>query len=67
MLDKVGEALWFIMFFTPLFTIPMAWIRHKEIPKFYRIGLGFAMAFVISAIIFLISMALFLRNGIGPS
>jgi hypothetical protein len=64
-LDILGEILWYMMFLTPLITIPIAW---STIPlrKIYRVLLGLAMAFLLSFILYFISLEIIFRNGMGP-
>ena len=66
MLDKIGEILWFAMFFTPVLTIPVVWRLSRE-KKIYRILLGLGLAIVISIVFFIISWTILFRNGMGPS
>ena len=54
LLDKIGEVLWFAMFFMPLVTVPIVWRRSKQL-KIYRVLIGLAIAFVISFVFFVIS------------
>lgn len=35
-MDKIGEILWYIMFITPLITIPLFWKHSKQKKDFSR-------------------------------
>jgi ABC-type multidrug transport system permease subunit len=64
--DGIGQVLWFAMFFTPAITIPVLW-RNKSIGVVARITLAILLALCISFFLFLITMAIALRNGLGPT
>lgn len=66
LLDKIGEILWFAMFFTPVVTIPIVWRRSKQ-SKVHRVLIGLAIAFLISVVFFIISWTILLRDGLGPT
>jgi len=65
-LDIVGQILWFSIFLTPVITIPLA-CKYSKTGKLYRIILGLLMAFFLSIIFYSISMAILLRDGLGPT
>jgi len=65
-MDTLGEILWFSMFFTPFITIPLAWILFKE-RKFIKIIIGILLAVLLSAFLYLASMTIILRDGLGPT
>lgn len=64
MLDILGGILYCLVFITPLFTIPFTW--HIFENKIYNIILGLLFAGVLSALLFLFSVAIIFRNGMGP-
>jgi O-antigen/teichoic acid export membrane protein len=62
-IDIIGLVLWFSMFFTPLFTFPFI-ARDRSLNKRDRLFIGLLLALALSAILFFISRAILLRNGI---
>lgn len=64
-MDLLGEILWFTMFGTPILTIPLAW-RIMDTKKIYRIIVGLLLALILSFFLYLISLAIIFRNGMGP-
>ncbi|MBA4196194.1 MAG: hypothetical protein C0459_01440 [Chitinophaga sp.] len=65
-MDLLGEILWFAMFFTPIFTIPLVW-RKIDGSKIYRVLFGLFIALIISFFLYFISLAIIFRNGLGPT
>jgi hypothetical protein len=63
-LDTVGEILWWCMFITPVITIPPVWWISKR-DKTLRVLIGLCFALLLSLVLFIISMAIFSRNGMG--
>jgi hypothetical protein len=63
--DRLGSILWFSMFLTPLVTIPLAWKYSKQ-KRVVRILIGLFYAFIISFLLYFISLAILFRNGMGP-
>ncbi|HAP00476.1 MAG TPA: hypothetical protein DCQ93_01000 [Bacteroidetes bacterium] len=64
-IDRIGEAIWFMMFLTPLITIPLVW-RLSKARKIFRIIIGLVLAFALSLFFFFISLGICFRNGLGP-
>jgi hypothetical protein len=64
-LDTLALILWFLMFATPLFTIPVVWKLSNQ-PKVFRIVIGLLIAFVLSFILYHLSLAIIFRDGMGP-
>lgn len=62
--DIIGQVLWFAMFFTPLITIPVAWVLFK-VKKVYRVIIGLVLAVFISFLLYQISLSIIFRNGMG--
>mgnify|MGYP006899130579 CR=1 FL=1 len=65
LLDLIGEIFFYGIFGTPL----LGWllIRHKtHMPVWEKIVVILCIAFVLSAIFFLIAMTILIRNGLGP-
>jgi len=65
-MDFLGQVLWFAIFLTPLITIPIAWhlIKGKII---YRILLAVALTIITSFILYMLSLAILFRDGMGPT
>jgi len=65
LMDTLGQILWYVMFATPLATIPMTW-KFLKIKKVYRVIIGFVIALFLSFILYHISLAIIFRDGMGP-
>jgi hypothetical protein len=65
-LDVIGQALWFGIPLTPLFTIPLIW-KWKRASKILRVIVALVIAFLISAFFYTVSISILFRNGMGPS
>jgi membrane protein DedA with SNARE-associated domain len=65
-LDIIGGILWFAMFATPLFTIPLVWKFFKA-TKVFRVLVALVLAAFISLILYEISLSIIFRDGMGPS
>lgn len=65
-IDIIGEVCWFLMFATPLITIPLVW-KYSKHGKLHKIITGLLLAFVLSFIFFIISWGILLRDGLGPT
>ena len=63
-MDLLGKFLWFLMFVTPLITMPIAW-RRKEFKKGHRVLIGLFLVVLMSILLFILSMNILLRNGLG--
>ncbi len=65
-MDLLGQILWFAIFLTPLITIPIAWhlVKGKII---YRILLAIVLTIIASFILYILSLAILFRNGLGPT
>jgi hypothetical protein len=64
-MDLLGQILWFSMFATPIFTIPLAW-RLMDTKKIYRVIVGLFFALIFSFFLYHISLAIIFRDGMGP-
>jgi transposase len=64
--DTIGEVLWFAMFATSLFTVPLIW-KYLKIKKVYRIIIGLLLAAFLSFFLYFISLAIIFRDGMGPA
>jgi hypothetical protein len=64
-MDLLGQILWFVMFATPIFTIPLAW-RLRDTKKVYRVIIGLIFALILSFFLYHISLAIIFRDGMGP-
>lgn len=64
-MDLLGQILWFSMFGTPFFTIPLAW-RLMDTRKIFRVIVGLFIALVLSFFLYHISLAVIFRDGLGP-
>ena len=64
-MDLIGEVLWFLMFATPLLTVPLVlyYSRQKVV---IRILLGLLCAFLLSYSLYFLSLTILFRNGMGP-
>ena len=65
-IDQIGQALWFAIFITPLISFPIVW-RFSNSGKFQKTLMSLALAIVLAALFFTISMAILLRNGLELS
>lgn len=63
-MDTLGQILWFLMFATPLLTIPLVWKFSKQ-KKVVRILIGLALACVLSFVLYFVSLAIIFRDGMG--
>jgi uncharacterized membrane protein len=64
-MDTLGQILWFLMFATPLITIPIVWkISNKK--KVVRILIGLGLAIIMSFLLYHISLGIIFRDGMGP-
>src|SRR5688572_8528078 len=64
--DLLGKILWFLMFITPLITIPLVWWAFK-VQKTFRVIIGLALAGFISFFLYHISLSLIFRNGFSAT
>ena len=64
--DTIGQVLWFVMFATPLITIPLVWKIFK-VQKIFRVIIGLVFACFISFFLYHISLGLIFRNGFGAT
>jgi uncharacterized membrane protein YgaE (UPF0421/DUF939 family) len=63
-MDTLGQALWFLLFVTPLITIPLVW-RFSSAPKWLRVMLGLLIALLLSFLLYHLSLAILFRDGMG--
>ncbi len=66
MLDTVGQILWYSIFLTPILTIPVVW-KFSKAKKIYRLLIALLIAVLLSTLFYAISMAIVLRDGLGPT
>jgi glycopeptide antibiotics resistance protein len=65
-MDTLGQILWYLIPFTPLITFPFVWKRSKD--KWYvKFLLALFLALGLSVILYVASMGICLRDGLGPS
>lgn len=64
-MDLLGQLLWYAIFITPVLAIPLAW-RLMDTRKIYRLLAGLFFAAVLSTFLYLISLAIIFREGMGP-
>ncbi len=64
-MDIVGQILWFMMFVTPLITIPIVWKISKQ-NRIMKILIGLLIAFVLSFVLYHLSLSIIFRDGMGP-
>jgi hypothetical protein len=67
MVDTIGEILWYAIFITPLIIVPIVWKYYTTKSKLARFVVGMLVSLLLSAILFLISMSIFMRGGLGPT
>ena len=63
-MDLLGQLLWILMFVTPALTIPLVWKFSKQ-RKQVRLIVGIVLAALISLVLYYLSLAIILRDGIG--
>ena len=64
-MDLLGQLLWVLMFATPALTIPLVWKFSKQ-KKLVRLLIGIVFAGLLSGVLYLISMSIIFREGMGP-
>jgi len=64
-MDTLGQILWFLMFATPLITVPLVW-KFSGQNKVLRVVIGLVLALALSFLLFQISLSIIFRNGMGP-
>lgn len=65
-MDFLGQILWIAIFATLILTIPLAWkLMHTK--KIYRLIVGLIFALILSFILYLTSLDVIFRDGMGPS
>ncbi|SDQ07330.1 hypothetical protein SAMN05216294_0179 [Flagellimonas zhangzhouensis] len=64
--DTLGQIVWFAIPFTPLFTIPII-CKLSNSRKIYRILWGLGLELIMSLILYLLSISIVFRNGMGAS
>jgi len=62
--DMIGQIFLFLMFVAPLITFPWVW-RFYKVQLIYRIIIGLVLACLLSFLLYLISLAIIFRNGMG--
>ncbi len=63
--DILGAVCWFAVFAAPLFTMWWAW-RIKHLHWSIRIGIGLLIGVSLSYFLYMISLTLIFRDGMGP-
>jgi len=66
LLDLISGILWWSIFITPLITIPLSW-KFIKVNKFTRVVIGLIFAIILSGILFILSLEIIFRDGMGPS
>lgn len=61
----IAQGLFYSIPITPALTIPLVW-RFSNEKKYIRVTFGLVAAFFISLILYIISMSISFRNGLGP-
>ncbi len=64
-LDTIGQVLWYAIPFTPIITIPIAWRLIKR-KWYYKILIGLIFALILSTILYVVSLSICFRDGMGP-
>lgn len=64
-MDTIGLILWIFMFTTPIITMPIVW-RYSKKKKIIKIIISLALALILSAIIYGVSLIIIFRDGMGP-
>jgi hypothetical protein len=59
--DIVGQILWYVMFFTPLITIPIVWRLNSQ-NKIIKFLIGLILAFILSSLLYYISIHIAFKN-----
>ncbi|MCC1484994.1 hypothetical protein [Winogradskyella immobilis] len=65
-MDILGQILWFLAFLTPLVIFPIVWKISKQ-KKIYRLLIGLVLSIITSYRLYLISLAIIFRDGMGPT
>ncbi|MFC3361909.1 hypothetical protein ACFOG5_01795 [Pedobacter fastidiosus] len=66
LIDSIGNTFWYLMFLTPLLTVPLTF-RLSTGSKTYKIIIAIILAVILSTAFYFISMSIILRDGLGPS
>ncbi|HVU53742.1 MAG TPA: hypothetical protein VHD83_01750 [Puia sp.] len=64
-LDGIGVACWWLMFICPFIIIPLVW-KFLDGSKMIRIVAGLVLSALCFLLLFVISMAICFRHGLGP-
>lgn len=64
-MELLGQILWFLMFATPLLTVPLVW-KYSKYKKVFRIIIGVVLACLLSLLLYFSSLAIIFRDGMGP-
>jgi len=64
--DAIGVFCWYMMFFTPIITVPLVWKYSKRRPG-GKIFIGLLFAVALSFILFIVSLSILFRDGLGPT
>lgn len=65
-MDILGTILWFSMFLTPVFAIPIVWKISKQKP-IYKLIISIVISAIISFVLYFLSLVIIFRDGMGPS
>lgn len=63
-IDIIGIILWWSIFISPLFVVVIVYKKLK-IKKLYRLLVGIAISALISLMLYLISISIIFRDGMG--
>lgn len=64
-MNFIGQLFFFLAYFTPLITIPIAW-KMMDGNKIFRVFIGLILAAILSYLFIFISISILIRNGLGP-
>jgi hypothetical protein len=64
-LDNLGILLCGSIFIMPFITIPLTW-KHSNHRPIFKVLLGLLFAVILSFFLYLIGLAIILRDGLGP-
>ncbi len=64
-MDILGQTLWWLMFFTPLLTVPLSIRLLKKSKLSIQIIIGFLLAFFLSLVLYGLSLAIIFKEGMG--
>lgn len=66
MLDSIGQILWFGIFVVPFVITPVYYFNSKG-KKLFRIFIGLLISLFICFILYVVSLGILFRDGLGPT